>query len=565
MAQEFTLMNDIVSHHTERMQNLKRYYPFFKLAENTLAQYKDGRYASLDMGYIVLAVLRFFIEENHFKDQDVTYPMYEAFMRDFLEREFGFAAAPGDLPRAAEGEDTGDLPRAASGTAAPTGTLPRAAAESLGDGPRPDGSAAAPLFLQASGDEVTELIQYIFDKLCNDGRPFVYTYYDPGRKSQVRARVKLIDSRFKDDVLVYFITGDAIEFYLDTKEVKDESKITTEQLLLEKMIKIHNFGGALEVVRRINGEVGRLMVRKDEVVRQLGQNIFEGVHALDDFSKTVLAWFKEEQRLFESNKALVDKALLKTGGEDSQETLAQIYALDSELKRAIRRHSDLLAACTTLQTQADELIQKAKNSRFRNVFSFDDFLDRMVKRDQMDALGAFVRPLLGMNLHKTLNLYQLDSMLEYKEDEPEKGEAAGEGREQHYVYEDDAAGERIETNFDIFLKVLFEQLLARGGFDLKFLNHMYEMKFTDNILKNGDYFSFIVHLCQKKRYDLSTVCDSQDTFLEGMMARYLKDKTQGEFDDLAFELKFIPDELLTLSSGAQISNIYFSVIDRRER
>ena len=113
MAQDFTLMNDIISHHTERMQNLKRYYPFFKLAENTMAQYKDGQYAGLDMGYIVLAVLRFFIEENHFKDRDVTYPMYEQFMRDFLADE---------IP----------------------------------------------------GDDAGGLIQYIFDKLCNDGRHYLY-------------------------------------------------------------------------------------------------------------------------------------------------------------------------------------------------------------------------------------------------------------------------------------------------------------------------------------------------------------------------------------------------------
>ena len=505
MAQEYTLMNDIISHHTERMQNLKRYYPFFKLADNTLAQYNDGRYASLDMGYIVLAVLRFFIEENHFKDRDVTYGMYEAFMKDFL----------------------------------------------------------APELSNSSEQETEKLIQYIFDKLCNDGRPFSYTYYDPGRHCQVRERLKLIDSRFKEDELVYFITGDAIAFYLDTKEVKDESKITTEQLLLEKMIKLNNFDGALEVVRRINGEVGRLMVRKDEVVRLLGQNIFEGVRALDDFSKNVLAWFKDEQRLFESNKELVDKALLKSESGDFSGKMEEIYALDSELKRATRRHSDLLAACTSLQLQADDLIEKAKCSRFRNVFYFDDFLERMVQKDCMDGLSAFVRPLLDMNLHKTLNLYQLDSMLEYKEDEPEKGEAAGAGKEQHYVYEDDAANERIESNFDIFLKVLFEQLLARESFDLRFLNHMYEMKFTDNILKNGDYFSFIVHLCQKKSYDLKKLCESQDTFLEGMMARYLKEKAAGAFDGLAFSLEFISDDLLTLGSGAQISNIHFSIMHRK--
>lgn len=514
MAQDYTLMDDIVTHHTQRMQNLKQYYPYFRLAKGSLDTYKDGRYAGLDMGYMVLAVLRFFIEENHFKEAQVTYPMYHQFMKDFLEREYK---------------------------------------------------------LVMTQEESGELIQYIFDKLCNDGRPFIYSYYDPEKKVQVQERIKYIDSRFEDDTLVYFITGDGIEFYLDTKEVKDESKITTEQLLLEKMIRANNFKGALDVVRRINGEVGKLKVRKDEVLRLLTQNVFRGVAALDEFSKNVLSWFKEEQRLFSANKELVDRALLAAENSRSDTpryTREEIYALDRELKRAIRRYGELLAACTQLQVQADELIRKAKSSRLRHVFSFDDFLERMVDRDDASALEAFVRPLAEMNLHKTLNLYQLDAMLDFKPDDQEKGEKAGAGKEQMYVYEDEKIESRIETNYDIFLKVLFEQLQTRGSFDLKFLNHMYEMKFTDNILKNGDYFSFIVHLSQKSHYDLQEIRHHQDTFLEGIINAYIKKKEEDgredKIKDLIFDLRFMSDDLLILSSGARISNIYFTAAYRRE-
>ena len=66
MSQEYTLIRDIVSGHNERMHNIKKYYPFFKLSEVSFGQYKDGRYEMLDMGYILMAVLRFFIEENNY-------------------------------------------------------------------------------------------------------------------------------------------------------------------------------------------------------------------------------------------------------------------------------------------------------------------------------------------------------------------------------------------------------------------------------------------------------------------------------------------------------------------
>ena len=73
MTEEYIMMQDIIQEHRERIQNIKKYYPYFKLADNSLLQWKEGKYASLDMGYITLAVLRFFIDENNIKDKDVRY------------------------------------------------------------------------------------------------------------------------------------------------------------------------------------------------------------------------------------------------------------------------------------------------------------------------------------------------------------------------------------------------------------------------------------------------------------------------------------------------------------
>ena len=66
MALKHVMINDIIAEHSARMQNLKKYYPFFVLNETTFTQYKEGKYAFLDMGYITMASLRFFINENNF-------------------------------------------------------------------------------------------------------------------------------------------------------------------------------------------------------------------------------------------------------------------------------------------------------------------------------------------------------------------------------------------------------------------------------------------------------------------------------------------------------------------
>ena len=71
------MIGEIITEHRERMLNLKKYYPFFRLMDDSFDQYKDGKYCALDMGYILMAVLRFFIEENNFKEKEVTYKEYQ--------------------------------------------------------------------------------------------------------------------------------------------------------------------------------------------------------------------------------------------------------------------------------------------------------------------------------------------------------------------------------------------------------------------------------------------------------------------------------------------------------
>ena len=112
MAESYIMINDIMEEHHVRMQNLRKYYPFFVLNETTFTQYKEGRYSELDMGYITMASLRFFIHENQFNEAPITYEQYERFLTELLRRDFD---------------------------------------------------------LQTNEDETKELVEYIFEKLKNDG------------------------------------------------------------------------------------------------------------------------------------------------------------------------------------------------------------------------------------------------------------------------------------------------------------------------------------------------------------------------------------------------------------
>ena len=78
--------------------------------------------------------------------------------------------------------------------------------------------------------------------------------------------------------------------------------------------------------------------RRDFTINAMAYNpetglvdIFEGIEALEDFSKRGMQWFDEEQKLFDSNLELVKKALLKAREENYQpKTMDEIYYLNQE-------------------------------------------------------------------------------------------------------------------------------------------------------------------------------------------------------------------------------------------
>lgn len=503
MSEEYTLVRDIVYDHNERMLNIRKYYPFFKLADISLSQYKEGKFAVLDMGYIVMAVLRFFIEENNFREKMVTYNEYMTFMQDVLKRDFE---------------------------------------------------------LVIEEDEEKELIAYIFDKLKNDGKPFSYEYFDPVSKQRKTVRTKILDNKIVDDNVVYYITSDAIEFYLDTKEIKDESNITIAQVLLTKMISTRNFKGGTEVVSRINNEVSRLISKKNEILGILSYDIFEGIKAYESFIKTTVKWFDEEQKLFDKNKQLIEQAL-RAGEEDNKfyEAMEDIYHLESELNRAMNKHSELLNACTILQAKADEMVVQAKFNRLKSSFDFRKVLSDMIKSDNTDNLNLFTKPLLKLNVKKTFSLTLLDNMLNMRTEAMEDGEKINENKyDENFKYDDEIEDDRISENHRIFLMILFDMLIANEEFDLMQYNEELVKKLGKNVLKNGDYYSFVTHLCQKSLYDMSEVIEKPDTFLEGFMKKVITEESGGaKYKYLIFRIDFLEDNEILENMGNEIVNVHF--------
>lgn len=484
----YQMLHDIIDFHGDRMRNLRRYYPFFCLQNTAFHLFKEGKYAFLDMGYITLAVLRFFIEENQFNDRTVQYPEITEFISGVLIRDFGLS-----LPT----------------------------------------------------EEEKELVDYIFDKLKNDGKPFVMEYFDPVKKTKAAVRMKLIDATLSGSTVQYSVTADAIEFYLDTKEIRDESKINIQQILLEKMIHTKNFKGGIDVIRRINSEVNRLRLQKREVLALLGSNVFDGVKALEEFNQTGMRWFSEEQKLFSHNMELMERARAKAeetaDGAKDMESLRGIYQLETELKKAMANHGELLSDCMDLQVRADEMIHKYKYSRLRGAFDFRGFVAAAEEAQDVTLLAHLVEPLLFPKLQKQFSLLQTDELLSLPPEGGETAEVVEEAKEEMYRFDDEIEEERISGNYAAIVKTLFDELLEAEKVSLSKLNRKLELKFFDGIFKNSDYYSFLVHICQKKEYDLDRVRTKQDTFFEGILAELLAESGMKKYAGLRFRLVMKPE------------------------
>ena len=513
MAEKYIMIHDIMSEHKDRMLNLKKYYPFFVLCETTFSQYKEGKYMDLDMGYITMASLRFFINENNFHESEITYEQYEKFLAEILRREFQ---------------------------------------------------------LQEPEQEEKELIGYIFDKIKNDGKAFTFSYFDPEEKKKKTARVKLIDSRIVDGVVLYHVTTDGIEFYLDTKEIKDESNISVQQLLLEKMIRAENFAGGIEVVKRINNEVNKLALQKKDVLDLLSYDVFAGAKASEAYMDTVAKWFEEESKLFEKNRALIDKAFAKAnvagkelpeGMSNHSAMLAEIHKLDTELKKTIIKHGELIKETIELQNIADEMINRAKLRKLRPVFNFRDALKKSIQLDDPSKMQVLLVPLFMPKLTKTFAAENLDRMLESKLDNGDFGEKIEKKViDPDFVFEDEIEEQRIAKNYGTLFQELLEQLWKHGKTTLPELMAIYEIKFGKEIYKNGDMYSFLVHLAQKNQYDFKKMEDKQDTFLEGIVMEQLSISKKDQFRDMKFEIFFDVENILRFGEGKDES---FAVTDMR--
>ena len=75
----------------------------------------------------------------------------------------------------------------------------------------------------------------------------------------------------------------------------------------------------------------------------------------------------------------------------------------------------------------------------------------------------------------------------------------------------------------------------------------------EQVVRNGDYYSFLVHLAQKKNYNVAQIIAKPDTFLEEAVKVFLEEHK--EYEDMEITLAMLPEEELLVGERMSVTNL----------
>lgn len=430
-----------------RQQNLAKYMPFFELyALNR----RSDKYSELDMGVLTLSLLSYLLYEGHLKEQGLTFEQIEAFLESVIEKTYGFTYEE---------------------------------------------------------EALTELTRYILDKLQNGGTPFSYEYYDV--EEGVTKQTKLRYVSYKRDARLeknfYRLTSAGIDFFLQTKEFGEESKISIQLILLRKLVDNEDFRSALSTLERINIEIKKEAKRKGEILEELSYGFTEGYEA---YTKSIRKRLEDEQILFKDTLAylqtLESEYLLKI--EKSQITEKEIcfkrFTVDMKmaLTETVELHALLLDAVVDLRQKAEEMLFMRRKNIFKENFNFGHFLERSIRRNDTRGLAAAMKSLFHIQLPKQFTPERIDHLLLLKEGKNGAEEILENSSVEVLEVEtlDEKVGARLSFNYELMLRELLLLVKEKEEITLEDYLKLLKVRYGEAVVTNYDLAPFMMSLTQNK-------------------------------------------------------------------
>jgi hypothetical protein len=160
---------------------------------------------------------------------------------------------------------------------------------------------------------------------------------------------------------------------------------------------------------------------------------------------------------------------------------------------------------------------------------FAGMLQEMIKTDRADILPQMLAPLFKPNIKKTFDLVTIDSALSIKPPRYSEAEKVTRETPEEIVYDDEVEEARIRDNYIFIMDNLYMALKERAEFTLGEFNAMMEKHYSADVLKNADYYSFFVNLCQKSHYTIGGTPENE-SFLDAYVSGAFEEAEEIEFE-----------------------------------
>ncbi len=508
-------MQNTINECDARMASLRKFVPFFEVDRLNSTSQKYKRY---DMGVICMAFISFMFYEGKLKSKNLTFEELALFLGEIVENFYGYCM---------------------------------------------------------DSDEIKEFTSYCIDKMGNDGLGYDSNHYSPVEK-KVYDRgdtVRYIESSFnqKTEGFNYFLTTEAIDFFLQTKEFGEESKVTIHLLLLKKLIENSEYDSALISLNNVCAEVIKQISLVSDLESLLLYGGKSGYEAYTKYMESANKRFIDEKELFTETvhqiinlrEGYADKVSKEELGEKEKNAMRCLDMMDTELKRVVEIHQKLLATIVMLMKRAGEIQQGKMANLLKVSFNFSTFLDSVGKKNDPSILAGIVLPLLKMNIKKSFPLEKIEDMF-LLNNIPDAEDTATEIMDNLEVEErvlfKDELKERVIANYVYLIEIIYSHLIKKDSIDIKYLVEAEDI--DKKIILNPDFVSFIVDMKRNNKVEiLATMKKSDDhpNLVEAAMERFRQSNVGNKHDRRKLAVKVLRNEYVEISDGFEITNVEFSL------
>lgn len=438
-----------------RMENLKKYFPYFEFYKLNLL--KNNKYPQFDICNIALGLLGYLLQEVEIRRNIIAFTEVKEFLKDYIIKMY---------------------------------------AQVLEE------------------EELKEFTKYILSKMQNDGAPFMYEIYNIESQKTVEHIIRYITYTY-DEVSKknhYSITSEGIDFYLQTKEFGDESKVTIHLLLLQKMIDDNDYESALNHIINVNTQVRKLILEKKNIIYELLNKGVVATRSLEEYKNKVMSRFEEEKRLFESTKLTVDALFeeyiqnidFETMSDNEKDVIKVLEKIKEELKNTIELHAYLISETLGLNKQADMILAEKRASSFREKFNFQNFLQGVSAKDDVTLLKNVIDPLLAPKIDKIFSEDKIEDMelCQKKDKKVEDNENVDSEENTALETLNNVIDSRLTANYQLFFYHLFSFSLISEEFKTTDFIEYIKENYSSRPVENPDFITFLIQLYKSAAGDI---------------------------------------------------------------